>query len=66
MPFGAGFGDSGMKAEEKIPVIGIRRLRIAVDGDGVVLKGAAGRVPGDKVSVMFADGTLDCTVNTVR
>ena len=43
-----------------------RGYALAVDGDGVVLKGAAGCVPGDKVSVMFADGTLDCTVNTVR
>ena len=43
-----------------------RGYALAVDGDGVVLKGAAGRVPGDKVSVMFADGTLGCTVNTVR
>ena len=39
-----------------------RGFALAVDADGVVLKGAAGRLPGDKVSVMFADGTLDCTV----
>ena len=43
-----------------------RGYALAVDGDGVVLKSASGRTPGDKVSVMFADGTLDCTVNTVR
>ena len=43
-----------------------RGYALAVDGDGVVLKSASGRAPGDKVSVMFADGTLDCTVNTVR
>lgn len=43
-----------------------RGYALAVDGDGVVLKNASGRAPGDKVSVMFADGTLDCTVNTVR
>ena len=43
-----------------------RGYALAVDGDGVVLKSASGRVPGDKVSVMFSDGTLDCTVNTVK
>lgn len=43
-----------------------RGYALAVDGDGVVLKNASGRAPGDQVSVMFADGTLDCTVNTVR
>ena len=43
-----------------------RGYALAVDGDGVVLKSASGRTAGDKVSVMFADGTLDCTVNTVR
>ena len=43
-----------------------RGYALAVDGDGVVLKSASGRAAGDKVSVMFADGTLDCTVNTVR
>ena len=43
-----------------------RGYALAVDGDGVVLKSASGRAPGDKVSVRFADGTLDCTVNTVR
>ena len=29
------------------------------------MKGVAGRSQGDKVSVMFADGTLDCTVSIV-
>jgi exodeoxyribonuclease VII large subunit len=43
-----------------------RGYALAVDGDGVVLKSVSGRAAGDKVSVMFADGTLDCTVNTVR
>ena len=43
-----------------------RGYALAVDGDGVVLKSASGRAAGDRVSVMFADGTLDCTVNTVR
>ena len=43
-----------------------RGYALAVDGDGVVLKSVSGRAAGDRVSVMFADGTLDCTVNTVR
>lgn len=42
-----------------------RGYALAVDGNGVVLKSASGRVPGDKVSVMFSDGALDCTVETV-
>ena len=42
-----------------------RGYALAVDGDGVVLKSALGRAPGDGVSVMFADGTLECTVNKV-
>ena len=39
---------------------------LAVDGGGVVIKGAGNIAEGDKVSVMFADGTLDCTVDRVR
>ena len=31
---------------------------LALDGRGIVIKGAAGREVGDRVSVMFADGTL--------
>ena len=42
-----------------------RGYALALDGNGVVLRGAAGRRVGDKVSVMFADGTLDCTVDSV-
>ena len=38
---------------------------LATDADGVVLKGAAGRNAGDKVSMMFADGVLECTVDSV-
>lgn len=38
---------------------------LVTDADGVVLKGAAGRRAGDKVSMMFADGVLDCTVDSV-
>ena len=39
---------------------------LAVDRDGVVIKGTGNIAGGDKVSVMFADGTLDCTVDRVR
>ena len=42
-----------------------RGYALAVDADGVVLRGVAGRKAGDKVSVMFADGTLQATVNVV-
>ena len=42
-----------------------RGYALAVDGNGVVLKSASGCAPGGKVSVMFADGTLECTVNKV-
>ena len=42
-----------------------RGYALTVDGDGVVLKSVTGRAPGDRVSVMFADGTLECTVNKV-
>ena len=42
-----------------------RGYALAVDADGVVIKGASGREAGDEVSVMFADGTLDCMVVNV-
>ena len=38
---------------------------LATDADGVVLKGVAGCNAGDKVSMMFADGVLECTVDRV-
>ena len=38
---------------------------LATDAEGVVLKGAAGRKAGDKVAMMFADGSLKCTVDAV-
>ena len=41
-----------------------RGYALAVDTEGVVLRGAAGCKPGDKVSVMFADGVLDCIVKS--
>ena len=43
-----------------------RGYALAVDAEGVVVKGAAGRTAGDKVVLMFSDGTLDCTVDTVK
>lgn len=39
---------------------------LALDSDGVVMHGAAGRSKGDKVSLMFADGRLYCTVDEVK
>ena len=42
-----------------------RGYALAVDEKGVVLKGASGKQPGDKVSVMFSDGTLGCIVDNV-
>ena len=39
-----------------------RGYALAVDENGVVLKGAGGKRSGDKVSVMFADGVLNCEV----
>ena len=43
-----------------------RGYALAVDADGVVVKGAAGHSAGDKVSVMLSDGTLDCIVDDVK
>ena len=42
-----------------------RGYTLAVDAEGVVLRGAMGRNVGDKVSVMFADGTLHTKVTEV-
>ena len=39
---------------------------LATDADGVVLKGVAGVSVGDTVSVLFADGTLEATVTSLR
>lgn len=38
---------------------------LAADADGVVLKSAEGRRAGDRISVLFADGSLDCTIDKV-
>ena len=42
-----------------------RGFALAVDADGVVIKSAAGKAEGDKVSVLFADGRIDCLVEHV-
>lgn len=39
---------------------------LVLDEKGVVMKSAGGKHPGDRISVMFADGTLDCTVNSAN
>ena len=38
---------------------------LAVDSEGVVMRSASGRSKGDRVNVMFADGVLECTVDSV-
>jgi exodeoxyribonuclease VII large subunit len=43
-----------------------RGYALATDADGVVMKGVVNRAKGDKVSVVFADGTIDCIVENVR
>ena len=39
---------------------------LALDGDGRVMKGVSGRSEGDRMSVMFADGSVDCEIVNVR
>ncbi len=39
---------------------------LVLDEKGKVMKTVDGRCSGDRVSVMFADGTLNCTVNAVN
>ena len=43
-----------------------RGYALAADAEGVVLKGIEGRMKGDRVSVVFANGTLDCVVEDVK
>ena len=43
-----------------------RGYALAVDAQGVVLKGASGVSVGDRVSVMFADGTIDASVTNIK
>ncbi len=40
-----------------------RGYTLATDARGVVLKSAAGLAPGDRLRVMFKDGTLNCSVD---
>ena len=42
-----------------------RGYALATDADGVVIKGVGKRAKGDKVSVVFADGAMDCIVENV-
>lgn len=42
-----------------------RGYALATDAGGVVIKGVGGRKAGERVSVIFADGALDCTVNSI-
>lgn len=42
-----------------------RGYALALDADGVVLKSVKGCAPGDKLSVMFADGTIKAKVENV-
>ncbi len=43
-----------------------RGYALAVDARGVVVKNAGGCAAGDSLSLMFSDGTLDCTVDVVK
>ena len=43
-----------------------RGYALATDSRGVVLKSTSGRSVGERISVLFSDGTLDCTVDAVR
>jgi len=54
--------ESRIKAADPRGILS-RGYALATDGKGVVLKSAAGVKPGDKVSVLFADGRLNCTVD---
>ncbi len=42
-----------------------RGYALAVDADGIVLKGTSGVNVGDAVSIMFADGTIEANVENV-
>ena len=43
-----------------------RGYSLALDGQGRVVKGAAGLKAGDRMSVMFADGVVGCEVKDVQ
>ena len=42
-----------------------RGYALAVDKEGVVLRGVRGVVPGERLSVLYADGKLECTIDDV-
>ena len=42
-----------------------RGYALALDADGVVMKSARGCSSGDKISVMFADGTINAEVKEI-
>ena len=44
----------------------IRQIILVLDDAGVVVKGVSGRTKGDKVSLMFPDGTLNCIVDDIK
>ncbi len=64
--------EAGLKVlEARIAAADPRRIlergyALALDGNGVVMKSAKGRAKGDRVSMMFADGCLDCIVEKVK
>ncbi len=43
-----------------------RGYALALDGNGIVMKSASGRKKWDRVSMLFADGRLDCIVDDVK
>lgn len=43
-----------------------RGYALALDERGVVVKGAEGRAAGDRLTLMFPDGTVRCTVDGIE
>jgi exodeoxyribonuclease VII large subunit len=43
-----------------------RGFALVLDADGRVMKGVEGRKTGDRMSLMFKDGALDCIIENVR
>ncbi len=43
-----------------------RGYALVLDEAGRLVKGAGGRSKGDRLSLMFADGTMDCLIENVR
>lgn len=56
--------DARIKAADPRTILE-RGYSLALDGDGRVMKEAAGMTEGDLMSVMFADGTVRCMVKSV-